>query len=71
MSNPHTPQHPHPNHDVPEEFEPGTLPLDPDEGPVPALIPDDPGHERVVDSVSLQAWLDERARRPVQLGRCP
>ena len=65
MSNAHIHQHPHPNHDVPEELEPGTLPLDSDEGLVPALIPDDPEHERVVDPLSIQAWLDEGARRPV------
>jgi len=30
---------------VPQEFEPVTSPVEPDEGPVPAFIPDDPEHE--------------------------
>jgi hypothetical protein len=34
---------------VPDEFEPGSLPVEPDEGPVPAGIPDDPEHDRVID----------------------
>ncbi len=39
----------HPNKDVPEEFEPRELPVEPDKGPVPDQIPDDPEHERLVD----------------------
>ena len=39
----------HPNHDVPDDFEPDALPVEPDEGPVPASIPEDPEHERTVD----------------------
>lgn len=38
-----------PSQDVPDEFEPSSLPVEPDEGPVPAVIPDDPEHYRVVD----------------------
>lgn len=38
-----------PVQDVPDELEPGALPVGPDEGPVPALIPDDPEHDRMVD----------------------
>ncbi len=41
----HKPQHP----DSPEEFEPGSLPVEPDQGPVPARIPDDPENQRIVD----------------------
>jgi hypothetical protein len=44
----------HPNTDVPEEFEPGALPVEPDEGPVPDLIPDDPEHERLVDPAAVR-----------------
>lgn len=33
----------------PDEFEPGSLPVEPDEGPVPADIPQDPGFDRVVE----------------------
>ena len=39
----------HPNRDVPGEFDPGAPPVEPDEGPVPAMIPDDPEHDRVID----------------------
>ena len=46
-SSPHKPYHP--SQDVPDEFEPGSLPVEPDEGPVPAGIPADPEHDRVVD----------------------
>ena len=42
-----TPHSPH--KDVPEEFEPGAPPVEPDEGPVPAHIADDPEHDRVID----------------------
>ncbi len=42
---PHQPRHP--KHDVPEEFEPGSLPVEPDQGPVPATMPDDPQRERL------------------------
>lgn len=38
----------HPDQDVPDEFEPGNLPVEPDEGPVPAEIPEDPERERLV-----------------------
>jgi len=30
------------------EDEPGALPVEPDEGPVPAVIPDDPEQQRVI-----------------------
>jgi hypothetical protein len=39
----------HPNNDVPDELEPGLLPVEPDEGLVPAVIPDDPEHDRLID----------------------
>ena len=42
-----TPSSPH--KDVPEEFEPGAPPVEPDEGLVPAHIEDDPEHDRVID----------------------
>jgi hypothetical protein len=53
-----TPADGHRNNDVPEEFEPGAPPVEPDEGPVPAPVPDDPEHDRVVDpaaNLALQA----------------
>ena len=46
---PHKPHH-HPGHvQDPDDFEPSLLPVDPDQGPVPALIPSDPEHDRMVD----------------------
>lgn len=45
----HQHQPPSPNHDVPDEFEPGSLPVQPDEGPPPSMIPEDPEHERVIE----------------------
>lgn len=44
----HAHKRPLPDNDVPEEFEPGAPPVEPDEGPVPPAIPDDPEHDRVV-----------------------
>ena len=36
---------PHPPaHGEPDQFEPGSFPVEPDEGPVPPAIPDDPEH---------------------------
>lgn len=35
--------------DDPDEFEPGSMPVEPDEGPVPTDIPQDPEHGRVVE----------------------
>ena len=45
-TNPHKPDHP--NNDSPDEFEPGSNPVEPDEGTVPASIPDDPEHDRLI-----------------------
>lgn len=39
----------HPVHDVPDEHVPGSMPVEPDTGPVPAEIPDDPEDDRVLD----------------------
>ena len=48
-----------PIQDVPDDLEPGALPVEPDEGPVPALIPDDPGQNPLIDP---QARSHERRR---------
>jgi hypothetical protein len=64
-------QPPHPKHDVPEDFEPGAPPIDPDEGPVPVRIPDDAEHERVIDPAAQQDPLDERIHRQLEVTRCP
>lgn len=47
---PHAPHKPHrtPVRD-PDDLEPGMFPVDPDQGPVPANIPQDPEHDRVID----------------------
>jgi hypothetical protein len=46
----HKPRKLHRTHaEEPIEPEPGSLPVDPDEGPVPPIIPGDPEHDRVVD----------------------
>ena len=39
----------HPSTDVPDEFEPDALPVEPDEGLTPTHIPDDPELDRVVN----------------------
>ena len=38
-----------PTHDVPDELVPGTMPVEPDQGPVPTTIPDDPEDDRVIE----------------------
>ncbi len=45
----HSPTPHRPHKDAPEEYEPGVPPVEPDEGPVPAHIADDPEHDRVID----------------------
>ena len=45
---PHKPHHPH--NDVPDEMAPGALPVEPDEGPNSAFLPDDPEQDGVIDS---------------------
>jgi hypothetical protein len=46
---PHKPHHHSGHTQEPDDFEPSLLPVDPDQGPVPALIPTDPEHDRMVD----------------------
>ena len=41
-------KHPQPRHDVLDPVEPGSMPVEPDEGPVAPAIPDDPEQGRVV-----------------------
>ncbi|GAB2877153.1 hypothetical protein GCM10027046_01220 [Uliginosibacterium flavum] len=72
--------HPHKRHDpkldIDDEFEPDELPVEPDEGPVPVRIPDDPEHDRIIDpdtSTGSQARRPQRIRsnyQPVEVGRC-
>lgn len=71
MSSAHFHKPHHPNNDVPEEFEPGALPVEPDEGPVPADIPDDPEHERDIDLGAKQARWAQHTRHQVEVARCP
>jgi len=63
---------PHPpNQDVPEELEPGAPPIEPDEGPVPAFIPEDPEHERVIDPGENRTRLAQSTLRQIEVARCP
>ncbi len=48
-TNPRKPHHPHTPHDAPDEIEPDSLPVEPDKGPMPTHIPDDPELDRVVN----------------------
>ena len=46
----HSPHRPaHPDRKERDDFDSTDLPVEPDFGPVPALIPDDPEHDRTVD----------------------
>ena len=47
----HTPRKPHhtPADQAENDPEPGMLPVEPDQGPVPPAIPADPEHDRLVD----------------------
>ncbi len=46
---PHPPRHPsHPHGDDPEEFEPGSLPVEPDKGEPPEPITDDPAQQHLI-----------------------
>ena len=71
MSSNHFPKPHHPNTDVPDEFEPGVPPVEPDEGPVPANIPDDPEHDRIVDPAAKRFRQDLSNRRQAELAGCP
>ena len=46
-----TKREPHPTRvdEAEQNSDPGMLPVAPDQGPVPAVIPADPEHDRVVD----------------------
>lgn len=48
MPRPHRAAHRTPVRE-PDEFEGAPLPVEPDEGLVPAMIPDDPEHDRLID----------------------
>jgi hypothetical protein len=61
----------HPDNDVPEEFEPGAPPVEPDEGPVPAQVPDDPEHDRVVDPAANLALQAQPTRHQLEVALCP
>lgn len=71
MTPTHNPKPHHPNQDVPEEFEPGAPPVEPDEGPVPASIPENPEHEHVIDPGEGRPRLVRRTHRQVEVATCP
>ncbi len=48
--NVHAPRKPHHRNDEqPGDTDPALLPVDPDQGPVPPVIPNDPEHDPFVD----------------------
>ena len=54
-----------PSHDVPAEREPPELPVEPDEGLIPPVIPDDPEHDRVIDPAAMRPDVGpRRAKAP-------
>ena len=59
-----------PHHDVPGELEPGVHPIEPDEGSVPAMIPNDPEHDRLIDPAESpdQRTGDDRRREQMTGG---
>ena len=73
IASPHRPQHP--NTDVPDEFEPAPLPVEPDEGPGPALPPPNDlalPHERDQSTHSTAAQPDPvivQAKRDIDAGQ--
>lgn len=71
MSLTHLPKPHHPNNDLPDKFEPGAPPVEPDEGPVPALDPVDPAHNRVVDPAANQTLQVQPTRHHVEASLCP
>ena len=52
----------HPGKDGPDDFEPDQLPVEPDEGPVPDGVPDDPGQLRLVVAEDGRADSAYRSR---------
>lgn len=69
MSRTQPPRPPRPVHDIPDEREPPELPVDPDEGPIPPLIPDDPEHDRLIDpSAVLPDPVIDQAKRDIDAG---
>jgi hypothetical protein len=54
MSRTQFPKSHRPHHDVPEEREPPELPVEPDEGLIPPMIPDDPEHDRLIDPAGMR-----------------
>lgn len=54
MSRTQFPKSHRPIHDVPEKREPLELPVEPDEGLIPPVIPDDPEHERLIDPAAMR-----------------
>ena len=48
--------------DGPDDFEPDQLPVEPDEGPVPDRVPDDPGQLRLVVAEDGRADSAYRSR---------
>ena len=60
----------HPGTEVPDEFELGYPPVEPDEGPIPDHIPQDPEHERVIDPGENAGRLAQSTDHHVETARC-
>jgi hypothetical protein len=60
-----------PDNDVPDEFEPGAPPVEPDQGPMPPAIPDDPEHDRTIDPAIKPGLQTRPSRSPVEEAACP
>lgn len=72
MSRAHFHEPHHPNNDAPEEFESGALPVGPDQGPVPAPIPDDPEHTNAASTpLRTRPGRPSVPRRQVEVAGCP
>lgn len=61
---------PQPNNDVPDEFEPGSMPVEPDQGPLPTGIPEEPEQGQLLafhddKLASTTRWCDRPVAAPV------
>lgn len=71
MSRAHFHKPHHPNNDVPEEFGPGAPPVDPDEGPIPAPVPEEPEYDRVINPGANRALQAQFTSHQVEVAICP
>jgi hypothetical protein len=53
-----------------EPYEPGMPPVEPDTGPLPSPIPDDPEHHRIRDPAEIQPLQAQARHRPGKGAAC-